>query len=82
VALDLAPYIPELDKNVKFGPPQKTSELRYGTRPDGGKRGELTGPAPATRAAPPPWTGTPPTPKAAHFDKTISTYMDAGRPPR
>jgi hypothetical protein len=74
VALDLAPYIPELDKNVKFGPPQKASKLRYGIRPDGGKRGELTGSGPNRATAPLDWYAT--YVQGGRIDKTISTYMD------
>jgi hypothetical protein len=74
VALDLAPYIPELDKNVKFGPPQKASNLRYGIRPAGGKRGELTGSGPNRATAPLDWYAT--YVQGGRIDKTISTYMD------
>jgi hypothetical protein len=75
VALDLAPYIPELDKNVKSGSGRKRpANLRYGTRPDGGKRGELTGSGPNRATAPQDWYAT--YVQGGHFDKTISTYMD------
>lgn len=74
VALDLAPYIPELDKNVKFGEPQKTSKLRFGRRPSGGKRGELAGSGPNRATAPLDWYAT--YVQAGRFDKTISLYMD------
>jgi hypothetical protein len=74
VALDLAPYIPELDKNEKFGKARKTSKLRYGRRPEGGKRGELTGSGPNRATAPLDWYAT--YLQGGRIDKAISTYMD------
>ena len=74
VALDLAPYIPQLDKNVKFGKPQKSNKLRFGMRPDGGKRGDLTGSGSNRATAPLDWYAT--YVQGGRIDKTISLYMD------
>ena len=46
----------------------------YGIRPDGGKRGELTGSGPNRATAPKDWYAT--YVQGGRIDKTISTYMD------
>jgi hypothetical protein len=74
VALDLAPYIPELDKNVDFGNPQKGNKRRYGFRPEGGRRGELSGSGPNSASAPLDWYAR--YIRGGRLDKTISVYMD------
>lgn len=74
VALDLAPYIPELDKNTPLGKPQKANKLRYGFRPEGGRRGDLAGSGPNRATAPLDWYAN--YVRGGRIDKTISVYMD------
>lgn len=74
VALDLAPYVPELDKNANLGKPQKADRVRYGFRPAGGRRGELSGSGSNRATAPLDWYAT--YVRAGRIDKTISVYMD------
>jgi hypothetical protein len=74
VALDIAPYIPEPDKDVDFGSPLQGKKRRYGFRPEGGRRGELNGSGFNSASAPLDWYAR--YVQAGKMDKTISLYMD------
>jgi len=76
VALDLAPYSYEgLDKNSNLGEPIKNpGSIEYGTRPAGGKRGDVQGSGSNRSTAPLDWYTN--YMRAGKFDKAISLYMD------
>lgn len=74
IALDIVPYVKELDEDVKFGKPRGNKPIKYGTRPEGGRRGELEGSGSNRSTAPLDWYVT--YLRAGNLDKTISLYMD------
>jgi hypothetical protein len=74
VALDLTPYVRELDTSVDFPATPVKGKVTYGKRPAGGKRGDVTGDGPNRSTAPLDWYTT--YVKAGGIDRAISLYMD------
>jgi hypothetical protein len=74
VALDLTPYVRELDRNVDFPSTPVKGKVTYGKRPAGGKRGDVSGDGSNRSTATLDWYTT--YVRAGGVDRAISLYMD------